>query len=150
MPSIRAQTVIEVRVSDVDTGAEPDWEKIRAAYPTQHPLLNLNNAAVGLNPLVVQEALIDAYRFANHQPDVNMWQRLDNARTETKAKLATLADCDTAEIALNRNSSEGLCTAIFGINLERGDEVVLSEWDYPSMRHAWDRRKKREDIVLTQ
>jgi selenocysteine lyase/cysteine desulfurase len=127
---------------------EPDWDKVRKSYPTQCPLLNLNNAGVGPSPLVVQEAVIEAYRFANGEPDVNMWQGLDYSRAETKTKLAALVDCDAPEIALNRNSTEGLCTAIFGIELEPADEVVLSEWDYPSTRHAWLRRMKREGIVV--
>jgi hypothetical protein len=54
-----------------------DWERIRAAYPTQQPLLNLNNAAVSPPPLIVQEPMIDAYRFISQNPDVNMWSKLD-------------------------------------------------------------------------
>ena len=50
----------------------PDWERIRAAYPAQRPLLNLNNAAVSPPPLVVQEATIEAYRLISQNPDVNM------------------------------------------------------------------------------
>lgn len=132
-----------------DTG-ERDWSKVRAAYAPQAPYMNLNNAAVSPAPLVVQKALFDAYQFANTEPDVNMWDVLDERRSETKTKLAALADCAPGEIAINRNSTEALCTAIFGINLSRGDEVVLCEWDYPSVRKAWEQRARRDGVVLRE
>ncbi|MEU0249086.1 hypothetical protein ABZ192_33125 [Streptomyces sp. NPDC006235] len=65
-----------------------------------------------------------------------MWSNLDLALPEAKEELAELIDCDPGGIALNRNSTEGLCTAIFGIPLAAGDQVVVSPWDYPSVRAA--------------
>jgi selenocysteine lyase/cysteine desulfurase len=127
---------------------EADWERVRAAYPEQQPLLNLNNAAVSPPPLVVEQATIDAYRLVNRNPDRNMWSNLDLALPEAKAELAELIDCDPGEIALNRNSTEGLCTAIFGIPLAAGDQVVVSHWDYPSVRAAWFQRQEREGIEV--
>ncbi len=127
---------------------EKFWESIRAAYPTQQPLMNLNNAAVSPPPLVVEQAMIDAYRLISRNPDVNMWSKLDAALPSIKQKLAALADCSPEEIALNRNSSEGLSTAIFGIPLKAGDQVLVSTWDYPSVRAAWLQRQQREGIEV--
>jgi selenocysteine lyase/cysteine desulfurase len=122
------------------------WEAVRAAYPRQEPLLNLNNAAVSPSPLAVEAAVVDAIRLIGRNPDVNMWSKLDAALPQIKAELAQVADCDTDEIALNRNSSEGLATSIFGIPLDRSDEVLVCEWDYPSVRAAWFQRAQREGI----
>ncbi len=127
---------------------EKFWESVRAAYPTQQPLMNLNNAAVSPPPLVVEQAMIDAYRLISRNPDVNMWSKLDAALPSIKQQLAALADCSPDEIALNRNSSEGLSTAIFGIPLKAGDEVLVSAWDYPSVRAAWLQRQQREGIKV--
>ncbi|PVE23465.1 aminotransferase [Microvirga sp. KLBC 81] len=131
---------------------EEYWEGVRAAYPKQQPLMNLNNAAVSPPPLVVEQAMIDAYRLISQNPDVNMWSKLDAALPSIKEELASLIDCSPDEIALNRNSTEGLCTAIFGIPLTAGDQVLLSIWDYPSVRAAWLQRQEREgiDVVSVQ
>lgn len=59
-----------------------------------------------------------------------------------------MADCDPDEIALNRNSSEGLSTAIFGILLKAGDQVLVSLWDYPSLIAGWLQRQQREGIEV--
>ncbi|MEM5430387.1 aminotransferase class V-fold PLP-dependent enzyme [Cupriavidus oxalaticus] len=124
------------------------WERVRDAYPRQQPLLNLNNAAVSPPPLVVEQAMIDAYRLISQNPDVNMWSKLDAALPSIKQQLAELADCSPEEIALNRNASEGLSTAIFGIPLTAGDQVLISAWDYPSVRAAWGQRQQREGIEV--
>lgn len=127
---------------------EAAWAQVKAAFAPSMPLMNLNNAGVSPQPLVVQDEFIKAYRFANGEPDVNMWETLDANRGRTKEKLAALADCKVEEIALNRNSTEGLCTAIYGIDLQRGDEVLMSDWDYDSMRQAWEQRARREGVVI--
>lgn len=126
------------------------WAAVRAAYPEQRPLLNLNNAAVSPPPLVVEQAVIDAFRLIGHNPDFNMWSGLDSALPGVKADLAHLVDCQPEEIALNRNSTEGLCAAIFGIPLSPGDQVLLSPWEYPSVRAAWLQREQREGIQVIE
>ncbi|GAB2961255.1 cysteine desulfurase [Streptomyces pseudoechinosporeus] len=135
-------------MGSTDPAGDDFWERVRAAYPEQRPLLNLNNAAVSPPPLVAEQATIDAYRLVSQNPDVTMWQKLDPALPEVKAQLAELIDCEPDEIALNRNSTEGLCTAIFGIPLSAGDQVVVSAWDYPSVLAAWRQRQEREGIEV--
>ncbi|OWV84441.1 aminotransferase class V-fold PLP-dependent enzyme [Rhizobium sp. R693] len=134
-----------------DMGATTDeeaWKGVRAKYVAQEPLLNLNNAAVSPPPIAVEQAMIDAYRFISRNPDFNMWSKLDTALPAIKRNLAELIDCKPEEIALNRNSSEGLSTAIFGIALTQGDEVLISPWDYPSVRAGWFQRQQREGIKV--
>lgn len=137
-------------MSGDEANQEERWERVRAAYPVQEPLLNLNNAAVSPPPLVVEQAVIDAYRLISRNPDVNMWSKLDAALPGIKQQLAGLAMCSPGEIALNRNSTEGLCTAIFGIPLAEGDQVLISAWDYPSVRAAWLQRAQREGIEVVE
>ncbi len=94
--------------------------------------------------------MIEAFRLISRNPDVNMWTRLDANLPSVKAALAALVDCDPAEIALNRNSTEGLSTVIFGVPMQPGDEVVVSEWDYPSALGGWQQRASREGIRVVR
>jgi selenocysteine lyase/cysteine desulfurase len=77
-----------------------------------------------------------------------MWQILDQGREPLRLKLAELCGCSPEEIAINRNSTEGLNTVIFGLNLKAGDEIVLTKQDYPNMINAWKQREKRDGIKL--
>ena len=45
--------------------------------------------------------------------------------------------CDREEMALTRNTSEGMETLILGIDLKRGDEVIVTDQNYGRMLNAW-------------
>ncbi len=125
-----------------------DWKSIRSAFPEQAPFVNLDNGCISLPPLAVQNTMLKQYKFANECPCYNMFEVLDTAVPATKARLAKMVGCEPDEIALNRCTTVGMCTAIFGMPLSRGDEVIVSNWDYPSMLSAWQQRAAREGIVL--
>lgn len=128
-------------------GGEARWHKVAAEFPRPQ-LMNLNNASVSPHPRVVMDALIKAEQFSNEVPDVNMWEFQDAQRAGIKQKLAAMLDCKVQELALNQNCSAGLSTAIHGIDLKAGDEVVLCAWDYDAMRYAWEQRARREGVRL--
>ena len=135
-------------LTNIANGQERNWAKIRKAYLPQTEMINLNNAGVSPAPVPVQEKMIAAYRFSNELPDVHMWEELDTAMPRIKEKLAVLADCDPKEIAINRNTTEGLCTAIYGMPLKAGDEILLCHLDYASMIEAWKLRSKRDGLSV--
>ncbi|MDZ4751382.1 MAG: aminotransferase class V-fold PLP-dependent enzyme [Flavobacteriales bacterium] len=127
---------------------EDFWNQIRMCFTISTNIINLNNGGVSPQPKSVQDAHIRYYEMSNEGPSFYMWRTLDQGREPLRQKLALLAGCDAEEIAINRNSTEGLNTIIFGLNLKAGDEVVLSKYDYPNMMNAWRQREKREGIVL--
>jgi selenocysteine lyase/cysteine desulfurase len=130
------------------TEEEDFWKQIKQAYSVSPTLLNLNNGGVSPQPRVVQEAVEYYNRLSNEAPSYYMWRILDRGREAIRAFLADLAGVDKEEIAINRNSSEALETVIFGLNLKKGDEVVLSKQDYPNMINAWKQRELRDGVVL--
>ena len=124
------------------------WKRIQQAYTTSPAIINLNNGGVSPQPKVVQDAANRYYAYANEAPSYYMWRILDQGREPLRAKLAHLAGCDPEELAINRNTTEAINTVIFGLNLQRGDEVVLTKYDYPNMINAWKQREKRDGVVL--
>ncbi len=88
------------------------------------------------------------YDYSNEAPSYYMWRILDQGREPLRKNLAKLAGCDAEEIAINRNSSEGLETIIFGLQLKAGDEVVAAKQDYPNMVNAYKQRERRDKIKM--
>lgn len=132
-----------------ETAEDEDfWAGIRNAYTVNPGLLNLNSGGVSPSAEIVQNALDRYNRLSNEGPSYYMWRILDQGREPLRENLAALAGCDKNEIAINRNATEALNTVIFGVRLEKGDEVVLSKMDYPNMIHAWKQREMREGIKL--
>jgi selenocysteine lyase/cysteine desulfurase len=127
---------------------EAFWAGVRKQYLLDEKVVNLNNGAVGPQPTGVQQAHIKMYEQSNKAPSYFMWGEVDGKREPLRAELAALLGCDTEEVALNRNTTEGLNTVIFGLNLKAGDEVVVSDFDYPFMLNAWKQRAQRDGIVI--
>lgn len=124
------------------------WYYIQQSFTVSPGLINLNNGGVSPAPKTVQEAMKRYYDYANEAPSYYMWRILDQGREPLRKKLAQLAGCDAEEIAINRNSSEGLETVIFGLQLQAGDEVVATKQDYPNMVNAYKQREKRDGIKM--
>jgi len=88
------------------------------------------------------------YDYCNEAPSYYMWRVLDQGRETLRGNLAKMAGCSAEEIAINRNSSEGLETVIFGLALKQGDEVVVAKQDYPNVVNAWKQRELRDGIKI--
>lgn len=130
------------------TTDEDFWALIQQSYTVHPNLINLNNGGVAPAPKAVQEAVERYARLSNEAPSYYMWRILDQGREPLRKKLADLAGVSAEEVALHRNASEALETCIFGLRLQKGDEVILSKQDYPNMINAWKQREKRDGIVL--
>jgi selenocysteine lyase/cysteine desulfurase len=129
---------------------EDFWNTIQNAYTVSPEIINLNNGGVSPSPLVVQQAVARFNDQANMGPSYYMWRILDQGREPLRDKLADLAGTLSDEIAVNRNSTEALNTIIYGLPLERGDEVIGTRQDYPHMIQAYRKRAIRDGIVYKQ
>lgn len=127
---------------------EDIWHYVQNSFTSSPNIMNLNNGGVCPQPKVVQEAFESYNRFSNEGPAYYMWQVLGNGRETVRNELAKLSGTSPEEIAIVRNTTEAIETIIFGLDLKKGDEVVLTKQDYPNMINAWKQREKRDGIVL--
>jgi selenocysteine lyase/cysteine desulfurase len=133
---------------DESASDEDFWGWVRESFTVSPNMINFNNGGVSPSPKVVQDAHIRYYQYCNEAPSYYMWRILDAGREGLRLKLADICGVSAEEICINRNSTEGLNTVIFGLNLKAGDEVVLNKYDYPNMMNAWKQREKRDGIKL--
>lgn len=135
--------------SPLDVAADENyWLTIRDAFSISPTIINLNNGGVSPQPILTQDMQDKYNRMSNEAPSYFMWRVLDMGREPLRERLANHLGASTEEIAINRNASEALETAIFGIDLQKDDEVILSHQDYPNMMNAWKLREKRHGIKL--
>jgi selenocysteine lyase/cysteine desulfurase len=133
-----------------DATNEAFWTIFQQAYTVNPNIINLNNGGVSPAPRVVQEALRRYNDLANEAPSYYMWRIMDQGREPLREKLAKLGGCNAEEVAINRNATEALNTVIFGMPLQKGDEVIGTLQDYPNMIQAWKQRQMRDGIVYKQ
>jgi selenocysteine lyase/cysteine desulfurase len=130
------------------TTDEELWARLAQAYTVTPNYLNLNNGGVSPQPKVVQDAVDRYYHFSNELPTYYMWSILDRGREQVRKRLADLAGTSSGEIAINRNTTEGLATVAAGLTLNKGDEIVMSKQDYPNMINTWKQKEMREGIKI--
>ncbi|RYZ21126.1 MAG: aminotransferase class V-fold PLP-dependent enzyme [Chitinophagaceae bacterium] len=129
-------------------GEEEFWFYVQQAFTGTPNIINLNSGGVSPCPRPVAEAMKQNFDYINEAPSLYMWRQLDQGREPLRRSFAAFAGCDAEEIAFNRNTSEGLDTIIFGLPLERGDEVLLCRQDYNHAVFSWRQREQRDGIKL--
>src|SRR3712207_2088187 len=77
-----------------------------------------------------------------------MWRVLEPRVESVRRELAREFGCDPEEMAITRNASEANETMIFGLDLRRGDEVIVTTQNYPRMLTAWEQRARRDGVVV--
>ena len=109
-----------------------------AEFPLETDLCYLNHAAVSPWPRRTAEA-VQRFAFANmsvgaeHYPD---WLNTDR---ELRERLRWLINAPVPDdIALVKNTSEGLSFVAAGLDWDAGDEIVGIAGDFPSNRIVWE------------
>lgn len=127
---------------------EDFWFQVRHAFTIDRNQINLNSGSVSPAPRVVQEAVRQYDTIVNMSPSLWVDDLLIPQRENIRQRLAGLFGCDPEELAITRNTTESLEIVQLGLDLKRGDEVVTTTQDYPSMLTAWRQRERRDGMVL--
>jgi selenocysteine lyase/cysteine desulfurase len=127
---------------------EDYWAQIQRAFDVDRTRINFDNGGVSPCPSHVLDQMIRDLRFSNEMPAHHMWNVLEPRVESVRQDLARDFGCDPEELAITRNASEGMETLILGIDLKRGDEVIVTDQNYGRMLTAWDQRVRREGVVV--
>lgn len=101
-------------------------------------IIYLNHAAVAPWP---QRTKIAVQQFAEENATLGSKNYLQwvEKETELRKMLATLINAPShADIALLKNTSEGLSVVAHGLPWQSGDNVVISDQEFPSNRIVWE------------
>jgi cysteine desulfurase/selenocysteine lyase len=116
-------------------------QKVRRQFPALEKTVYLNTASVGPWPKVTKEAL---------QKNIDDWDNLidttsqvfDNWR-EIRPILAEMINAHVEEIGFAYNTSYGLNIAAAGIDFKTGDEIILSDVEFPANTYVWTKLESR-------
>jgi cysteine desulfurase / selenocysteine lyase len=119
-----------------------DKKASRALFPVTRQVVYFNHAAVG--PLSTRA--FDAMTgHAADQRDFGAlhWRAWYDEYAKFKSAAAKLINSDPAEIAILKNTSEGLSFVAEGFRWEEGDNVVTTDLEFPSNFVPWSRLARR-------
>ncbi len=107
-------------------------------FPLEDDILYLNHAAVSPWPVCAAEAIKDFTDQNLHTGSKNYLQWLE-VEQQLRELLRWLINADSADdIALLKNTSEGLSVIAYGVDFKAGDNVVIPADEFPSNRIVWE------------
>jgi cysteine desulfurase / selenocysteine lyase len=126
---------------------EPLWQRFRHQFPVTTNLIYLNHAAVAPLPKPCAAAMKgladDAAQFGSLHYD----QWLD-AYEGLRVAAAKLINADRAEIAMVKNTSEGIATIAMGLDWRPGDKIVAFREEFPANFYPWLRLGSQRCTVV--
>lgn len=123
------------------------WMDVARAYRLDGRWVILNGGGNNPHPASVVDALhrYDAMASSAPRPHNYVFQaRIDNHRE----RLAKLMDCTPDELAITRNTTEGLNIVAWGLPLGEGDEVLMSDAEDVYAAKIFEQRAARHGVVV--
>jgi selenocysteine lyase/cysteine desulfurase len=126
---------------------EDFWFEVQQAFTEDRNIINLNNGTIQNGLRIVQDAVRRHSEFSGNAA----WHSMSVLAKEIEScrrRLASHLGCDPEELVICRGGTEAGQIPIMGLDLKRGDEVVITNQDYPRLISSWKQREKRDGIVL--
>ncbi len=112
------------------------WKQYREEFPVTENLIYLNHAAVAPLPRrtarAMQELADDALQFGSLHYD-----RWLDAYEGLRVAVARLIGAHRSEIALVKNTSEGISMVAQGLTWHPGDRIVAFREEFPANYYPW-------------
>lgn len=122
----------------VSTSSNRLWERYRSQFPVTRELIYLNHAAVA--PLskpsadAMKHLADDACLFGSLHYD--QWMAVYDGLRKASA---SLINATPEEIAIVKNTSEGIATVAIGLDWRHGDRIVAFREEFPANYFPWQR-----------
>jgi selenocysteine lyase/cysteine desulfurase len=108
----------------------------------------MNAANLCPSPYPVQQAVFRFTRDVDSDASFHNRAKFSELGERSRKRLAEYVGAAVDEIAITRNTSEGNNTVLNGLELGRGDEVVIWDQNHPTNNVAWDVRAQRHGFTV--
>jgi cysteine desulfurase/selenocysteine lyase len=115
---------------------EPLWKQYRDQFPVTKRLIYLNHAAVAPLPKCSAEAMKNLADDALNYGSLHYDQWMDSYEA-LRVAAARLIGAERSEIAIVKNTSEGIATVAMGLDWRPGDRIVAFKEEFPANYFPW-------------
>src|SRR5512147_910463 len=125
----------------------PLWERYAHQFPVRDRLIYLNHAAVAPLCRPAAEAMQRLADDCLHYGSIHYDEWLA-AYEGLRVAAARLINSDPSEIALMKNTSEGIATIAMGLDWKPGDRVVAFHEEFPANFYPW-KKLEQKGVAVT-
>ena len=124
------------------------WSLVHGQFPLRNGLTYLNAANICPSSRLVLDRYIHLLRDFHADPSFQNREKFKGMQEVVRTKLAGMLGANADEIAVTRNTSEGTNIIVEGLDLQRGDEIVITDHNHPSNNDAWKVRARRHGLIV--
>lgn len=121
---------------------DPCWQLFRQGMPIANRWSYLDHAAIAPLPTVTVDAMHDWLEQAANDGDVH-WPSWARQMEELRETAASIIGAGRDEVAIVPNTTSGINLVAQGFRWERGDNVVISEGEFPANAYPWFSLRER-------
>lgn len=114
-----------------------DWKSL---WSINLDITYLNHGSFGPSPLVVQRARQSWTEQLEAQPMEFFCQRMEKELDTASTRLGELVGAKSGNLLLVDNATVGMNIAATAIDLQAGDEVLLTDHEYGAVQRIWRRK----------
>ncbi|MCG8428565.1 MAG: aminotransferase class V-fold PLP-dependent enzyme, partial [Chromatiales bacterium] len=127
------------------------WRRIRSEFVLDRRKVYMNVGTTGSTPRKV----LNSYRKNNHLVAKDPWDMGDQFgdwpyTTEMADAIAGQFGADAGEIVLSRNTTDGMCTILGGLNLQPGDEVLMTHHEHVAATSPLSILAERSGVIVRE
>ncbi|MGH8014773.1 MAG: aminotransferase class V-fold PLP-dependent enzyme [Candidatus Zixiibacteriota bacterium] len=124
------------------------FEKIREYFPHTNKIVFFNTAAFGPISAPIRE-VINRNLELRMSAEVDDTRQMYELRERVRAGYAKIVGAETWQVGVSLNTSFGLDLASYGLPLKEGDEVLLSDIEFPASIYAWRGAAETRKLTIT-
>lgn len=141
-------------VTEATARALPDtqfWDTVRREFMLSDGMTYLNNGTLGPTPKPVFYTAVEGYRELAQDPGwPNELAQTTPLFERVREKAAAFVNAHPDEVALMRNTTEGMSLVAAGLDLKAGDEILLTFHEHPGGLEPWRLKARRVGVVLKE
>ena len=124
------------------------FQSAREMFPHTDGIVYFNTAAYGPLPEKTKRAIVENIdlRLAVEKEDIRQMYALKDSLRED---FASLIGAEAGQIGLSMNTSMGLNLAAYGLPLQEGDEILVSDVEFPAAVYAWRGASETKKLKVT-
>lgn len=128
-------------------GRAPDddafWKEVRSQFLMRPGLTHMNSATIGAIPRPVVSAHTDFLWETESDPQHQVFGAPHARMDEVREKAAAFLGASLGEVALTRNTTEGMNEVAQGIELRQGDQILTTDHEHPGGSVCWEHVAER-------
>jgi len=127
------------------------WEEVAELFfKDENNRLNFNTGSAGMMPIPIYNEYIKAVKQLASYAPYEVKQLADSAIKDSLSRIAKLLDCSDQNLALVRNTTEGINHILHGYPFQQHDEVIISNMAYPYPHYSLTNLEKKAGIKKVQ